>query len=150
ARIAVQDGGTYYCAPFTPGVAIAWTSFNTACWDDTGTFLSGPPTSPVLDIQLVTSTTNTTQSCPFSNFCITKISLVNGSSSSNSASSSSSTSSSSSASSSSSSSGSMAVWTSIDLLDDTTNSVPHKGNSVVTGIWAKDTTHGAVTLLGAD
>jgi hypothetical protein len=28
--------------------------------------------------------------------------------------------------------------------------VSHKGNSIVTGIWAKDTTHGAITLLGAD
>jgi hypothetical protein len=73
ARVILdQNGATTYCAPLTPGVEIPWTSFNTACWNNSGSWLSGPPTSQAIKVQFVASTM---QACPFTNFCITNISL---------------------------------------------------------------------------
>jgi hypothetical protein len=73
ARVVLdQNGTTTYCAALTPGVAIPWSSFNTACWDNSGTFLTGPPTSQALKVQFVSSPSH---ACPFTNFCITGVSL---------------------------------------------------------------------------
>lgn len=33
-RVQLQNGSTYYCAAFTSGTAIPYTSFNTKCYDD--------------------------------------------------------------------------------------------------------------------
>jgi hypothetical protein len=70
ARVIIDQNGTDYCAPLTPGVQIPWGSFNTACWNNSGPFLSGPPSSQSLKVQFVASTS---QSCAFTNFCITEI-----------------------------------------------------------------------------
>ena len=32
-RVQLQNGSTYYCAPFTSGTVIPYTSFNTKCYD---------------------------------------------------------------------------------------------------------------------
>jgi hypothetical protein len=73
ARLVLDSGGSSYCAALTPGVEIPWGSFNTTCWMPSGgTYLSGPPTSPAVKVQFVS---NTTASCPFTNFCITQIVL---------------------------------------------------------------------------
>jgi hypothetical protein len=68
-----QNGATpAYCADLTPGVEIPWSKFNTACWDGSGTALSGPPTSQAIKVQFVS---NNMAACPFTNFCITDIKL---------------------------------------------------------------------------
>jgi hypothetical protein len=74
ARVILDQNGAVpgYCAVLTPGVEIPWSSFNTACWDDSGTFLTGPPSSQALRVQFVASTM---QACSFSNFCVTGIQL---------------------------------------------------------------------------
>ncbi len=72
ARLIIDQEGTAYCAPFTPGVLIPWATFNTECWTNAGTYLSGPPTSQALKVQFVASATG---ACPFTDFCITQVSL---------------------------------------------------------------------------
>jgi hypothetical protein len=73
ARVVIDDNGTSYCAALTPGVEIPWTTFNTTCYAPAmGTYLSGPPTAAAVKVQFVSTTT---ASCPFTNFCITQISL---------------------------------------------------------------------------
>jgi hypothetical protein len=73
ARVILDSNGTTtYCAPLTPGVEIPWSSFNTTCWNNMGTFLSGPPTSQAIKVQFVT---NTTAACPYTNFCINSVTL---------------------------------------------------------------------------
>jgi hypothetical protein len=73
ARVVIDQNGATpaYCAPLTPGVEIPWSKFNTACWDGSGTALTGPPSSQALKVQFVTSMT----ACPFTNFCLTQVSL---------------------------------------------------------------------------
>jgi hypothetical protein len=71
ARVVLTVGGVDYCAPLTDGVPIPWASFNTKCWDDTGTPLWGPPSSTDIKVQFVASTT----ACAFSSFCVTNILL---------------------------------------------------------------------------
>ena len=72
ARVVLdQSGSNEVCAALTPGVEIPWSAFNTTCWDNTGTALSGPPSSQSIKIQFVTSPTE----CQFTNFCLTQISL---------------------------------------------------------------------------
>jgi hypothetical protein len=50
-RLAIGDSdgtsGTDYCATL-PGASgtILWAQFNTKCWDNSGTFLTGPPSNP--------------------------------------------------------------------------------------------------------
>jgi hypothetical protein len=72
ARVVIDNGGVDYCAPLTSGVLMPWGSFNTTCWNNLGTFLTGAPTSTTVRVQLVSSAT---QSCPFTDFCITKLQL---------------------------------------------------------------------------
>jgi hypothetical protein len=60
-----------FCAPLTPGVEIPWSDFNTACWDGSGTTLSGPPTIQGIRILFVTGFT----ACDFTNFCLTDLQL---------------------------------------------------------------------------
>jgi hypothetical protein len=45
--VAGVTTGTDYCAvlPAASGT-LAWAKFNSKCWDDSGTFLSGPPSNP--------------------------------------------------------------------------------------------------------
>jgi len=73
ARVVLdQNGTTTYCAALTPGVEIPWSTFNTACWNNSGTALTGPPTSQAIKIQFVASAM---QACPFTNFCVTGMTL---------------------------------------------------------------------------
>jgi hypothetical protein len=74
ARVIVDQNGASpdYCAPLTPGVEIPWASFNTACWDGTGTSLSGPPTSQSLKVQFVASAT---AACAYTDFCLNQVSF---------------------------------------------------------------------------
>jgi hypothetical protein len=71
ARVILDNGGTDYCAPLTSGTMIPWSTFNTKCWDGTGTAMSGAPTSAKVRVQFVTAMT----ACQFSNFCITAVQL---------------------------------------------------------------------------
>jgi hypothetical protein len=73
ARVVLDQNGATpaYCAPLTSGVEIPWSAFNTACWDGSGTSLSGPPSSQAIKVQFVTGMT----ACTFTDFCITDISL---------------------------------------------------------------------------
>jgi hypothetical protein len=71
AHVNVHTAGSLYCAVLTPGVPILWTQFNTQCWSpSTGQFLSGLPSTNDIEVQFNASTT---ESCPFTDFCITQI-----------------------------------------------------------------------------
>jgi hypothetical protein len=72
ARVILEQGGVAYCAPLNSGTQIPWGTFNAACWNNSGAFLTGAPTSGALKIQFVSTTTG---SCPFTDFCITHIAL---------------------------------------------------------------------------
>jgi hypothetical protein len=39
-RVQLQAGSNYWCAPFTSGTAIPYATFNTKCWDNSGTAYS--------------------------------------------------------------------------------------------------------------
>jgi hypothetical protein len=77
-RIAI-DGppiagvATVYCAVLsaTSGT-VAWAKFNSKCWDDSGTFLTGPPTSAThIEFQVPSVATAT----PF-NFCVEAVAFA--------------------------------------------------------------------------
>jgi hypothetical protein len=77
ARIAIGDSdgttGTDYCATL-PGKSgtVLWSSFNTKCWDNSGTSLSGPPSNPVhVEFQVPAGAT----AAPF-DFCVTSVSFA--------------------------------------------------------------------------
>jgi hypothetical protein len=75
-RVVVDQMGATpeYCAALTPSVLgkeIPWASFNTACWDGSGTSLTAAPNSDALKVQFVTGST----ACDFKNFCITEATL---------------------------------------------------------------------------
>ena len=49
ARVQVTVGASNYCATMsTASQTLPWTSFNTACWNNTGTYLTGAPTAATL------------------------------------------------------------------------------------------------------
>jgi hypothetical protein len=73
ARVVVDNAGQDYCAPLTDGAAIPWTTFNTACWDNSGTALAAPPASVAVKVQFVTSATGP---CSYTDFCVTAISTL--------------------------------------------------------------------------
>jgi hypothetical protein len=69
-RLTIDDNGTQYCATLTGRTGVAlWSSFNTKCWDGTGTALTGAPTATTLNIQVVAPST-TAESF---GFCVTSI-----------------------------------------------------------------------------
>jgi hypothetical protein len=73
ARVIIDEGGgTTYCALLTEGKMIPWTQFNTECWSGAGKPLSAAPTAEAIEVQFVTTKA---QACPFTNFCITGITL---------------------------------------------------------------------------
>jgi hypothetical protein len=52
ARVQMSVGGKDYCAlVLTPTATLLWADFNTACWDKTGTALTGPPLTPKIQFQ---------------------------------------------------------------------------------------------------
>jgi hypothetical protein len=71
-RIVIDNGGTDYCAPIdTASGTVYWASFNTKCWDYSGTSLSGPPTSAT---HLLFQVTSDAAAGPF-NLCVTSASF---------------------------------------------------------------------------
>jgi hypothetical protein len=56
-RLQVNVGTTAYCAKMaTASQTIAWTKFNTKCWDDSGTALTGAPKTPNIQFQVSSGT----------------------------------------------------------------------------------------------
>jgi hypothetical protein len=79
ARVILDQNGATpnYCATLTPGVEIPWSAFNTMCWAPTMTgavALTAAPDSQQIKVQFVTSTA---AACPFTNFCISELTLNN-------------------------------------------------------------------------
>ena len=70
ARVVVDNGGVDYCAPLlTAAGTLLWATFNTACWDDSGTSLKGAPQSAThVQIQVVAGPL----AAPF-DFCVTSL-----------------------------------------------------------------------------
>jgi hypothetical protein len=72
-RINVLVGGTSYCATIaTASQTIPWTSFNSSCWDDTGSFLSGNVLNAATSLYFVI---NSTSAGGTFDFCVTSISF---------------------------------------------------------------------------
>ena len=71
-----QEGGTTgYCATLTPGVEMPWSAFVSPCGADPGvepTALTGAPSVKALEILFIP---NDTESCTFTDFCITQVIL---------------------------------------------------------------------------
>jgi hypothetical protein len=75
-RLIIDDGGTDYCAPLgAASGTVYWASFNTACWNGSGTSLGGPPaTATHVQFQVTADKAAT----PF-NFCVTSVAFATGS-----------------------------------------------------------------------
>jgi hypothetical protein len=72
-RIVIDNGGTDYCAPIDAASGtVYWSTFNTKCWDDSGTSLSGAPSSATHLLFQVTADNATT---PF-DVCVTGVSFA--------------------------------------------------------------------------
>ena len=72
-RIVIDNGGTDYCAPIgSASGTVYWSSFNTKCWDDSGTALSGAPTTAT---HLLFQVTADATSTPF-DVCVTGASFA--------------------------------------------------------------------------
>jgi len=70
-RVQVVVGGTTYCATMTVATqTILWTSFNTACWDNTGTALTGAPNTVTIEFEVSSGPT-----VGIFDFCVTAISF---------------------------------------------------------------------------
>jgi hypothetical protein len=70
-RAQVSVAGTDYCVKLaTVSGTVAWTDFNTACWDNTGTKLTGPPSTPHIGFQVTAAT-----AAGAFDFCVTKVSF---------------------------------------------------------------------------
>jgi hypothetical protein len=83
ARLIIGNGvteadggasGTDYCVPLaTASGTIPWAQFNSECWTDQGTFLTGPPTGPIhINIGLPSSATLTSTF----DFCVDSMSFA--------------------------------------------------------------------------
>jgi hypothetical protein len=72
-RLAIDEAGADYCTPLTAASGtIKWASFNTKCWDNSGTVLAGPPkTATYIHFQV----TAATAVAPF-DFCVTAVSFA--------------------------------------------------------------------------
>jgi hypothetical protein len=57
-RAQVSVGGADYCVKLAAASGtVAWTDFNTACWDNSGTKLTGAPNTPHVGFQVTAATT---------------------------------------------------------------------------------------------
>jgi hypothetical protein len=71
ARVQVTVGTTDYCAKMTTATqTLAWTSFNTKCWDNTGTALTAAPKTGKIQFQASSGTAAGTF-----DFCVTSLSF---------------------------------------------------------------------------
>ena len=72
-RIVIDSGGTDYCVPIASASGTAyWASFNTKCWDNSGSALSGPPANATHVLFQVTADAAAT---PF-DLCVTGASFA--------------------------------------------------------------------------
>ncbi len=72
-RIVIDNGGTDYCAPIASASGtVYWSNFNTKCWDNSGSSLSGPPASAT---HLLFQITADAASTPF-DLCVTGASFA--------------------------------------------------------------------------
>jgi hypothetical protein len=70
-RIQTNVGGADYCAKMTTATqTIPWTTFNTKCWDNTGTALAGAPKTAKIEFQASSLTT-----AGSFDFCVTSLSF---------------------------------------------------------------------------
>jgi hypothetical protein len=70
-RAQVSVGSKDYCVKLTSASGtVAWTDFNTACWDNSGTKLTGAPKTPHIGFQVTAATAAGTF-----DFCVTKVSF---------------------------------------------------------------------------
>jgi hypothetical protein len=70
-RAQVSVAGTDYCVKLaTASGTVAWTDFNTACWDNSGTKLAGAPLTPHVGFQVTAAATAGTF-----DFCVTAVSF---------------------------------------------------------------------------
>ena len=70
-RVQVTVGTTDYCAKLSAASGtVAWTDFNTACWDNSGTKLTAAPSTPHVGFQVTAATAAGTF-----DFCVTKVTL---------------------------------------------------------------------------
>jgi hypothetical protein len=67
--------GATYCALLTSGTAMLLTSFNTACWDSTGTAFTAADAAKIDKVSIQVSSTTT--AIPVTNLCITSITFGN-------------------------------------------------------------------------
>jgi hypothetical protein len=82
-RIQIDNGGTTYCTPISAASGnVNWAAFNTKCWDNSGSFLTGAPTTATHVEFQVTADAATT---PF-NFCVLSVGFATSSASSSSSS----------------------------------------------------------------
>jgi hypothetical protein len=73
ARLQIDLGGTDYCTPLMAATGtVMWSSFNSKCWDNSGTALAGPPATATHILFQVTAVSAAT---PF-DFCVTKIAFM--------------------------------------------------------------------------
>jgi hypothetical protein len=73
-RLTIDNGGTTdFCAPITAASGtVKWATFNTACWDDSGTALTGAPTAAThINFQVDAGTASGTF-----DFCVTAVSFA--------------------------------------------------------------------------
>jgi hypothetical protein len=70
-RAQVSVAGTDYCVKLaTASGTVAWTDFNTACWDNTGTKLAGAPNTAHIGFQVTAAT-----AAGNFDFCVTAVSF---------------------------------------------------------------------------
>jgi hypothetical protein len=72
-RIIIDEGGTDYCAPLSGASGtVKWASFNTKCWDNSGTTLAGAPqTATHLQFQVTAG-----MAAGNFSFCVTALSFA--------------------------------------------------------------------------
>jgi hypothetical protein len=75
-RIVIDNNGTDYCTPIAAASGtVTWAAFNTKCWDNSGTFLTGAPAAATHILFQITADAAST---PF-NVCVTSVSFSTGS-----------------------------------------------------------------------
>jgi hypothetical protein len=73
ARVQVTVAPHYYCAVMSAASqTLPWTSFNTACWNNTGTYLTGAPTAATQILIAVSSEAGVAGSF---DLCVTSLSF---------------------------------------------------------------------------
>jgi len=76
ARVQVTVAPHYYCAVMSAASqTLPWTSFNTACWNNTGTYLTGAPTAATQILITVNSEAGVAGSF---DLCVTSLSFPGG------------------------------------------------------------------------